>query len=40
MISPGIGDIRLPTMAMEHGLALVTRDEHFTHVDGLKKMEW
>jgi tRNA(fMet)-specific endonuclease VapC len=33
-------DIWIAATAMEHGLTLVTRHEHFTNVDGLKKVEW
>ena len=33
-------DIWIAALAMEHGLILVTRDEHFTIIEGLKKATW
>ena len=33
-------DIWIAAMAMQHGLTLVTSDEHFLHVDGLDYEQW
>lgn len=33
-------DIWIAAIAMEHGLALVSRDEHFKKIDGLKREIW
>ena len=33
-------DIWIAALAMEHGLTLVSRDEHFKKIDELKKVVW
>jgi len=33
-------DIWIAAVAIEHDLALVTRDEHFTNIDGLRRKSW
>lgn len=33
-------DIWIAALAIEHGLTLVSRDEHFKKIDGLKRDEW
>jgi predicted nucleic acid-binding protein len=33
-------DIWIAALAMEHGLTLVSRDEHFKKVDELKRVAW
>jgi len=33
-------DIWIAALAMEHGLTLVSRDEHFKKIDGLKRAAW
>jgi tRNA(fMet)-specific endonuclease VapC len=33
-------DIWIAALAREHGLTLVSRDEHFRKIDELKKVEW
>jgi len=33
-------DIWIAAVAIEHDLTLVTRDEHFTNIDGLSRKSW
>lgn len=33
-------DVWIAAIAMEHGLTLVSRDEHFKKIDGLKREAW
>ena len=33
-------DVWIAATAMEHGLALVTRDSHFDHIHGLNLVRW
>jgi len=33
-------DIWIAALAIEHGLTLVSRDEHFKKIDELKREEW
>jgi tRNA(fMet)-specific endonuclease VapC len=33
-------DIWIAAVAIEHDLTLVTRDEHFTNIDGLRRKSW
>jgi len=33
-------DIWIAAVAIEHDLTLITRDEHFTNVDGLRRKSW
>jgi predicted nucleic acid-binding protein len=33
-------DIWIAAVAIEHDLTLVTRDEHFTDIDGLRRQSW
>jgi tRNA(fMet)-specific endonuclease VapC len=33
-------DIWIAAIAIEHDLTLVTRDEHFTNIEGLRKSSW
>ena len=33
-------DIWVAAVAIEHDLTLITRDEHFTNIDGLRRKSW
>jgi len=33
-------DMWIAALAMQHGLTLVTRDAHFSHIDGLLLKSW
>jgi tRNA(fMet)-specific endonuclease VapC len=33
-------DMWIAALALQHGLTLVTRDAHFSHIDGLLLQDW
>lgn len=33
-------DIRIAALALQHQLSVLSRDEHFDHVPGLKRVSW
>ena len=33
-------DVWIAALARQHGLPVITRDEHFDHVDGLSRLPW
>ena len=33
-------DTWIAALALQHGLAVLTRDDHFDHVDGLRRRAW